>query len=231
VPRRRSGAGSGGTASGWRFAQSRHTLRLIAPAEATRAATESTLIMHGMICLRLVPRNRGAAPWSLSTPLSRSSCYRPDYPVQGRPGHRADPCLALPWAGGWRRLVETIEEIAAGFGEIMAEVGQLIGFGVLIGALLHATGALHRLVDMLVRVVGHPTALRADRDPFHHPPVDLGRRAGGAGVAGRPLGLAVHRGEWASDHPAPSVPASSLLRLRHPRPGRDLQGRRGGCGR
>lgn len=31
--------------------------------------------------------------------------------------------------------------ITGGFGEIMAEVGLLIGFGVLIGALLHAMAA------------------------------------------------------------------------------------------
>ena len=41
-----------------------------------------------------------------------------------------------------------------GFGEIMAEVGLLIGFGVLIGAFLHAAGAFHRLLDVFVRVIG-----------------------------------------------------------------------------
>ena len=48
----------------------------------------------------------------------------------------------------------TIEAITAGFGGIMAEVGLLIGFGVLIGALLHSTGAFRRLVEVLVRGVG-----------------------------------------------------------------------------
>jgi gluconate:H+ symporter, GntP family len=48
----------------------------------------------------------------------------------------------------------TIEAIATGFGEIMAEVGLLIGFGVLIGAFLHAAGAFHRLLDVFVRVIG-----------------------------------------------------------------------------
>jgi gluconate:H+ symporter, GntP family len=48
----------------------------------------------------------------------------------------------------------TIEAIAMGFGEIMAEVGLLIGFGVLIGAFLHSAGTFHRLLDAFVRVVG-----------------------------------------------------------------------------
>lgn len=48
----------------------------------------------------------------------------------------------------------TIEAITLGFGEIMAEVGLLIGFGVLIGALLHGTGAFRKLVTVLVRRVG-----------------------------------------------------------------------------
>ncbi|GEA86109.1 GntP family permease [Cellulomonas cellasea] len=48
----------------------------------------------------------------------------------------------------------TIEAITVGFGEIMTEVGLLIGFGVLIGALLHSTGAFQRMVRVLVRAVG-----------------------------------------------------------------------------
>jgi GntP family gluconate:H+ symporter len=48
----------------------------------------------------------------------------------------------------------TIEAIASGFGEIMAEVGLLIGFGVLIGALLHAMGAFQKMVTLLVNGVG-----------------------------------------------------------------------------
>jgi H+/gluconate symporter-like permease len=40
------------------------------------------------------------------------------------------------------------------FGEIMTEVGLLIGFGVLIGAFLHSAGAFHRLLDVFVRVLG-----------------------------------------------------------------------------
>ncbi|MGP5619508.1 GntT/GntP/DsdX family permease [Corynebacterium casei] len=48
----------------------------------------------------------------------------------------------------------TIEAITVGFGEIMIEVGLLIGFGVLIGALMQSTGAFTRLVRILVHKVG-----------------------------------------------------------------------------
>ena len=49
---------------------------------------------------------------------------------------------------------KTIGTIAEGFGAIMAEVGLLIGFGVLLGSLLFAMGALQRLVELLLRVLG-----------------------------------------------------------------------------
>ncbi|WP_028660186.1 GntP family permease [Nocardioides insulae] len=48
----------------------------------------------------------------------------------------------------------TVVAITTGFGDIMAEVGLLIGFGVVIGALLHASGAFHRLVEVLVAHLG-----------------------------------------------------------------------------
>lgn len=51
-------------------------------------------------------------------------------------------------------LTATLTAIAAGFGEIMGEVGLLIGFGVLIGAMLHAMGAFKKMVTMLVDGVG-----------------------------------------------------------------------------
>jgi GntP family gluconate:H+ symporter len=51
-------------------------------------------------------------------------------------------------------LEKTITAIVDGFGNIMAEVGLLIGFGVLIGALLYAMGALQRLVLLLLRLLG-----------------------------------------------------------------------------
>jgi gluconate:H+ symporter, GntP family len=73
---------------------------------------------------------------------------------------KVDPVISLILASLYLGLAAgvgfagTIEAIATGFGDIMTEVGLLIGFGVLIGALLHSSGAFHRLVDVLVRVVG-----------------------------------------------------------------------------
>ena len=73
---------------------------------------------------------------------------------------KVDPVISLLLAALYLGLASgvgfagTIEAIAAGFGEIMAEVGLLIGFGVLIGAFLHSAGAFHRLLDVLVRMVG-----------------------------------------------------------------------------
>jgi gluconate:H+ symporter, GntP family len=73
---------------------------------------------------------------------------------------KVDPVISLLLASLYLGLASgvgfagTIEAIATGFGEIMAEVGLLIGFGVLIGAFLHSAGAFHRLMDVLVRVVG-----------------------------------------------------------------------------
>ncbi|MGN7246121.1 GntP family permease [Janibacter anophelis] len=51
-------------------------------------------------------------------------------------------------------LEETVKQITTGFGEIMGEVGLLIGFGVLIGSLLQATGTFRALVEIIARRVG-----------------------------------------------------------------------------
>lgn len=51
-------------------------------------------------------------------------------------------------------LEKTLTTIVEGFGSIMAEVGLLIGFGVLIGALLFNMGALQRFVELLLRLLG-----------------------------------------------------------------------------
>jgi H+/gluconate symporter-like permease len=48
----------------------------------------------------------------------------------------------------------TVKAITGGFGEIMADVGLLIAFGVLTGAILQEIGAIERLVAMLLRVFG-----------------------------------------------------------------------------
>jgi hypothetical protein len=49
---------------------------------------------------------------------------------------------------------DTIGTIAQGFGDIMIEVGLLIGFGILLGSLLLAMGALQKLVGLLLRLLG-----------------------------------------------------------------------------
>ena len=46
-------------------------------------------------------------------------------------------------------LQDTVKEITGGFGEIMGEVGLLIGFWVLIGSLLQATGTFRALVEII----------------------------------------------------------------------------------
>lgn len=73
---------------------------------------------------------------------------------------RVDPVISLVLGSLYLGLASgvgftgTLEAITAGFGEIMAKVGLLIGFGVLIGSLLHATGAFRRIVTVLVAGVG-----------------------------------------------------------------------------
>jgi H+/gluconate symporter-like permease len=53
---------------------------------------------------------------------------------------------------------KTIEAIMTGFGDIMAEVGLLIAFGVLMGAILQQIGAIQRLVQSLLKLFG-PTRM------------------------------------------------------------------------
>ncbi|MEV7431416.1 SLC13 family permease [Nocardioides sp. NPDC092400] len=80
-----------------------------------------------------------------------------------------DPVISLLVASVYLGLATgqgaegTVGEITGGFGEIMAEVGLLIGFGVLIGALLHSMGTFRDLVDLLARRVGRrlPYAMAA----------------------------------------------------------------------
>lgn len=49
---------------------------------------------------------------------------------------------------------KTVETITTGFGDIMVDLGLLIAFGILMGSILNATGAISRLVDGLLRVFG-----------------------------------------------------------------------------
>jgi H+/gluconate symporter-like permease len=73
---------------------------------------------------------------------------------------RVDPVISLVVGSLYLGLTsgigleKTITAIIDGFGNIMAEVGLLIGFGVLIGALLYSMGALQRLVLLLIRILG-----------------------------------------------------------------------------
>jgi GntP family gluconate:H+ symporter len=62
-------------------------------------------------------------------------------------------CLYLGLASGVG-FADTVVAITDGFGSIMAEVGLLIGFGVLIGSLLHSLGTFRKLVGGLLHVVG-----------------------------------------------------------------------------
>ncbi|MFJ8912886.1 GntP family permease [Amycolatopsis sp. NPDC102389] len=48
----------------------------------------------------------------------------------------------------------TTEALAAGFGDVMAEIGMLITFGVVIGSLLTAMNTLHRVLERLLGVFG-----------------------------------------------------------------------------
>ena len=65
---------------------------------------------------------------------------------------KVDPVISLLLACVYLGLATgqgaegTVKQITGGFGEIMAEVGLLIGFGVLIGALLHSMGTFSDLV-------------------------------------------------------------------------------------
>ena len=54
----------------------------------------------------------------------------------------------------------TTTAVSEGFGSLMAEVGLIIGFGVMLGALLSAMGTLHRVVEGMLRLVG------AKRSPY-----------------------------------------------------------------
>ncbi|MDN3311653.1 gluconate permease [Microbacterium oryzae] len=49
---------------------------------------------------------------------------------------------------------ETVATMTTGFGEVMADAGLLIAWGVLIGAMLNEMGAITRLVESLMRAFG-----------------------------------------------------------------------------
>ncbi|MDH6622642.1 GntP family gluconate:H+ symporter [Streptomyces sp. LBL] len=73
---------------------------------------------------------------------------------------RMNPVVALVLGSCYLGLAtglgveKTVETISKGFGDVMADIGLLIAFGVLIGALLRDLGAIERLVDALLRTAG-----------------------------------------------------------------------------
>jgi GntP family gluconate:H+ symporter len=73
---------------------------------------------------------------------------------------KVDPVISLIIASLYLGLAagvgfaDTLTAITTGFGSIMAEVGLLIGFGVLIGALLNSLDTFSKLVAALLRIVG-----------------------------------------------------------------------------
>ncbi|MEU5032436.1 GntP family permease [Streptomyces milbemycinicus] len=73
---------------------------------------------------------------------------------------RMNPVVALVLGSCYLGLAtglgveKTVKTISKGFGDVMADIGLLIAFGVLIGALLRDLGAIERLVDTLLRAAG-----------------------------------------------------------------------------
>ncbi|MDW6057316.1 SLC13 family permease [Streptomyces sp. FXJ1.4098] len=73
---------------------------------------------------------------------------------------RMNPVVALVLGACYLGLAtglgvdKTVKTITKGFGDVMADIGLLIAFGVLIGALLRELGAIERLVETLLRVAG-----------------------------------------------------------------------------
>ncbi|PSK89677.1 H+/gluconate symporter-like permease [Murinocardiopsis flavida] len=77
---------------------------------------------------------------------------------------RVNPAIALVLGAIYLGLItglgpeKTLTTIGTGFGDLMAEVGLLIAFGVLLGSMMSSLGAIEKLVRLLVRTFG-PKAL------------------------------------------------------------------------
>lgn len=73
---------------------------------------------------------------------------------------RLNPVIALVLGAVYLGLTAglgvegTVDAITGGFGDILADVGLLIAFGVLTGAMLHRAGAIEQLVATLLRLCG-----------------------------------------------------------------------------
>ena len=120
-------------------------------------------------------------------------------------------------------LTATLTAIAAGFGEIMGEVGLLIGFGVLIGADASRDGRLQEDGDdARQRCRRAPAAVRAECCDVDDLPLDLRGRAGRSGTPGGAFDRALHRPDRLAAHGRrPRRRDLRRLRLRVPGTGRD----------
>ena len=119
---------------------------------------------------------------------------------------RVDPVISLVIGTLYLGLAaglgfeDTVGTLAQGFGDIMAEVGLLIGFGVLLGSLLIAMGALQKLVELLLRLLGpQKTALRVQRRPEYHFPGYLCGRTTRARSSSGSIGRSQDEPGWACD--------------------------------
>ena len=179
----------------------------------------------------LLARKRGAHRGRSAHRHRDRSCHRFDHQGQGRPGHLADHCLALPGAGVRRRLRRNDRGDHPGLrrnhgGSRAAHRVRCTD---------RSVAARHRSVSPAGGCAGsrrrcHPTALRALRAAVHNHAVDLRRRAGGVGRAGGPHGLAVPGPQRAPGHGVRRRRRHlRRLRLRHSRPGRDLHRRLARC--
>lgn len=53
----------------------------------------------------------------------------------------------------------TTEAVMTGFGEVMLEIGLLIGWGVIMGSMLYQMGAIQRLVAVIIKLFGRKTPM------------------------------------------------------------------------
>lgn len=73
---------------------------------------------------------------------------------------RVNPVIALLLSSSYLGMTSglgvdgTIEAITRGFGDLMAEIGLLVAFGVLAGSLLQRSGAIERLIEALLKRIG-----------------------------------------------------------------------------
>ena len=112
---------------------------------------------------------------------------------------KVNPALALVFSAIYLGIVcglgaeHTLAIVNKGFGDLMAKVGLLIVFGVLLGTLLSALGAIEKLMKVLLRTLTRAGAVRLRPADGHRPPVHLLRRAVGGVRAAGPVGGGPYR--------------------------------------